>query len=253
MGNSGGRTPRPPRPACQSWRVTLPAAPTCPEGGAPSSHPGGVRGAELPGAERHAHSQPLRSPHLPDSSCFFISSPLPDQPLPRRSSWQQLEPVPLAGGVWQAGSQIQPPNHSRSHLKEGRRDTRWGRPKPHDSGPSPGRGEGGPRGRTQPPAPRRRLGLQAEAKLLLSSNLRLPLLNFWFCPRDEGMSGSALGKRLRAGSGSPPPSSFRCPSPPRLAALRLESKRGRGQKSRALSEIILEWNIFKQFFFFLFS
>lgn len=76
-------------------------------------------------AETH-HSKPLCSPQLPDSSCFFISSLFPDKPLPKRRSWKQLEQVPLAGGVWQAGSQIQPPNHSSSHLKEGRRETRWG-------------------------------------------------------------------------------------------------------------------------------
>lgn len=38
----------------------------------------------------------------------------------RRARSKQLEQVPSAGGVWQAGSQLQQPNHSSSHLTEGK-------------------------------------------------------------------------------------------------------------------------------------
>lgn len=77
---------------------------------------GGKRGDSL--------QQQLCFPQPPDSSCFFISSLFPDKPLQERSSRKQLEQVPLAGGIWQAGFQIQPPNHSSSHLNEGERETR---------------------------------------------------------------------------------------------------------------------------------
>lgn len=53
----------------------------------------------------------------PDSSCFLLAL-FPDTPLQKMSSLQQLESpfsrCGLAGGVWQAGSQLQPPNHSSS-------------------------------------------------------------------------------------------------------------------------------------------
>lgn len=54
-------------------------------------------------------------------SFLLALSLFPDKPLQKKSAGKQLERVPSAGGVWQAGSQIQPPpNHSGSHLNEGK-------------------------------------------------------------------------------------------------------------------------------------
>ena len=87
----------------QSWDVTA---------------PGGERGNLV--------QQLLCSAQPPDSSCFFISSLFPDKPLWERCSRKQLQQVPLAGGVWQAGSKIQPPHQSSSHSNEGKRKTHLG-------------------------------------------------------------------------------------------------------------------------------
>lgn len=92
-----------------------------------SFHPGGCLGrAGVAPKQEGDYSPCLQSSLPPDSSrffFFFISSLFLDKPLQRKSASKQLEQVPSAGGVWQAGSQHQPPNHSSSHLNEGERET----------------------------------------------------------------------------------------------------------------------------------
>lgn len=90
-----------------------------------SFHPGGCLGRAGVAPKQEADYSPsLQSSLSPDSSWFLFLLALslfPDKPLQKKSAGKQLEQVPSAGGVWQAGSQIQPPpNHSGSHLNEGK-------------------------------------------------------------------------------------------------------------------------------------